>query len=165
MHSRIFQIDEKPIPSEKLIGDEDIPEYFYTNGNADYWDTILSPEQIPEEKEWLAGFLGTKLEEDGTLLLTKEVILKKLHADYLVFMKDIEKLLKLSFEDFQQTLCLDLYDANTVFDDKFGFYVFHTEDEEMETVDSFLRWTLSDLIVKKQEAKKIYLGSVIDYHF
>lgn len=154
MHSKIFQLSDKPISKKDYITEDDIPEYFVEQ-IADYVDNI--PESYYEHLyEVLAEHIHGKA-EGNCLQLSEEGIREFFLVRYEKFLEKVQEIGKLTSEDFiKGKFHYPVYELKTLEDDLYDLYIYYNDN--MYTVSSFLR-------NETDENKNFYLGAVIDYHF
>lgn len=160
MHSRIFEVSEKPVDPENYLDEGSIPEWF-CGSIADYVDGDTDRDH---DIEWLLQQMhgaATYSVEDNSLSFDADAKKKFFAADYLKFQESLKELSCISEEEFageshDHNLRLMMYRLKEAYADKFGFYIC-SEERELEPLHDWLR--MADL------SKKYYIGGTIDYHF
>ena len=161
MHSRIFEISSNPIEEEERLTEYAVPEWF-CNSIADYVDTVGSEERH-EDLNWLVGRFGGNCERDGDKLKFKETTQEdyfrfdfvKFH-DALTILKDCD-LETFCGKRYVASFHEAMYSAKSAYEDRFGFYVYDRDCEELMTLDNWVR--------HMNVAIPYYVGGVVDYHF
>ena len=162
MHSRIFELSSEPVPPEKRIGETDIPEFF-CDEIADYVCDCTGEARI-DSVDWLAGYLGDEVIErigDDAVRFkpnAKQAYFCKRHSE---FCKLARKVSNVSLEEFAGNQSLDfysdMYSLRKAYDDKYAFYIYDDNEEELYTLDEWIR--------DMQEPHTVYIGGTVDYHF
>lgn len=161
MHSRVFEISANPIPESERNTYDILPDWFY-GSVADYADDIPD-EQRDDEIQWFVSFFSGQLKHDGDKVeFTDSVLEHHFRRPYWDFLKAASLLSAFSFDAFcgktgHEALGTTLYELNSAYNDKFGFYVFDRDSDALKTLDTWLRE--SDLTVP------YYLGGIFDYHW
>lgn len=161
MHSRIFEISDKPIQKAERFSFNDIPDWFFSS-IADYAGDI-DDEYRDSEIKWLAeSFRGSCSRDGDKLTFEPETREKYFLLRYSRFMELAAKLTGYSYEAFSGeegrfSLEHALFEVNDAYEDKFAFYVYDPRTCELETLHNWLRST--DLTVPH------YVGGIIDYHW
>ena len=153
MHSRIYQISEKPI-------EDFIDEYRYDEwSRADYVSLQTSETDIQSDLEWLQT--ANKGIEVDTENKTFKITSKKEYFDekHDKFKELAEELSNTSLEDFiSGKEHFKVYDLKCAYEEKYGFYV--------DDNDEFIGLTNLDNFVRNAEENKVYyIGRIFDYHF
>ena len=160
MHSRIFELSDKPVPADERFSFEDVPEWFFATV-ADYADDILSAADRSEEIAWLVSTFHALCERDGDkLTLSPDTRKKFFRSRYSEFLEIAPRLAAYSYEAFcgetgSVAIETDLFRLKDAYDDQCGFYVYNRETCELHTLHFWLR--RADL------SKPYYVGGVIDY--
>ena len=161
MHSRIFEISEKPVPEDERYSFEMLPDWFY-GSVADYADDIPDDHR-DDEIQWLVGFFSGQCQNDGDRIsFTDKAVEYHFRRSYWDFVKAGSLLSAFSFDAFcgktgHQALDTTLYGLNKAYNDKFGFYVYDRDRDGLYTLDTWLRE--ADL------SEPYYIGGILDYHF
>lgn len=161
MHSRIFQISEKPIYREDYIDEEKYYENF-VGEIADYVDDMTDRES---DIDWLKMHLentgSAKFDGDKFTIVNKAEYFKPKLKEFLSAMKQIVADLnddQAVFYDGGYKFDLSVYNMQSAYEDKFAFYVDDNgEYAGLETLDSFMR--------RVNNGDTFYIGATIDYHF
>ena len=155
MHSRIFQVSEKPIKEENLI-----KEYqYYEWEHADYVSQIETNEGITEDLKWLqTATKGIEVDlEARTIKITskKEYFEEKLEK----FRELAEKLSTTTQEEFiSPKSYTDFSTLEDLYNDKYGFYIDDNNEYcGLTTLDNWVRYS--------EENKTYHVGNIFDYHF
>ena len=161
MHSRIFELSEHPIEESDRYSYDWLPDWFY-GSIADYAGDIENKDR-DDEIQWLVGFFAGQCKNDGDRIeFTDKAREQHFRRTYWDFIKAASLLSAMSFDAFCGTtgyraLKDTLYDLNRAFEDKFGFYVFDQDKDELITLDAWIRE--ADL------SKPYYVGGILDYHW
>ena len=161
MHSRIFEISEKPTPEGERYTYDMLPDWFYGTV-ADYAD-IIADESRDNEIQWFVGFFAGQCKNDGDRIsFTDKAAEYHFRRQFGDFLKSASLLGAFSFDAFcgkdgYRALDMTIYELNNAYNDKFGFYVYDRDDDALKTLDNWLRE--ADL------SKSYYIGGIIDYHF
>ena len=159
MHSRIYQISEKPIPAEERTS-EFRYEGDFVGSIADYvaGEEFRSNEYIQDLKWLESANKGIKVNtEENTITITsKEEYFKEKHE---VFLNALKELQDISLEEFiSDKKHFTLYNLKCAYEEKYGFYVDDNDDYYGITpLDNFVR--------NAEENKVYYIGTITDYHF
>lgn len=152
MHSRIFQVNKKPIKEEDYISESDYWEHWFTNEIADY---VVDSDDRNDDIKWLKeSAKGYTVGHD-------------INGDYIMITNRIEYFSN-AFKRFKETLdsikdCTiehfidgmhEIWSLKNVYEDRFGFYV--DANGELMTFDSFIRYC--------NEGDIYYIGGTLDYH-
>ena len=153
MHSRIFQIEKKPLTKEEYIESVCIPDWF-TNSIADYTSNDCDRE---DDIAWLMdASLGSIASLDGDKLTFSSNVRRYFKEKYEAFIKEAEKLSKTSFDDFISGNSTNMFfRMNEAYSDRYGFYVY-SDDGFLDTLDNFMR--------EVKDGDVYYIGGVVDYH-
>ena len=161
MHSRVFEISSKPIDAESRLDEYLLPDWF-CRGIADYVDSTKE-EDRPEELSWFSSRFAGNCKVDGDMVSFEA---KTKHDyfrfNYNKFREAAAVLAVCDFEAFCESKpCSDfettMHKLKSSYEDRFGFYVYDRDNEELITMDSWVRQ--ADLSVP------YYIGSIIDYHW
>ena len=164
MHSRIFQIESRPVDTEDRICEDMIPEWF-TNSVADYVADIRE-ENREDEIEWLMSTnFGKICKRDGDKL-TFNIDTSAFFDEYFEqFKKIVKDLAEIKFYQFvsnkqpnipyNKKLDHLMFLLKEAYDDKFSFYVWY--DDELYTMQSWMR--------QVSPCSVYYIGGIVDYHF
>ena len=161
MHSRIYELSEKPVRETERFGFTDVPEWFFSQ-IADYADDT---NEVSRENEiqWFQSFFGDLCTVDGDkLTFDPDTVGKRLRKRYDIFLEKAEALKNHSYEAFcgktgAPALELALFELNDAYEDRYGFYVYEPECCSLQTVYAWLRD--ADL------SKPYYVGGIVDYHW
>lgn len=157
MHSRIFQIEKKPIPEENYMTSRDVPEWFVSPSTADYVSDDTSRE---DDVDHLADVLSDIANIVGSRITFTSSTSKYFDKKYEDFIKEVAALSKTSLEEFSTDeggIGYRMWRINHYYNDKHGFYVYDEGACLLETLDNFLR------DVKPGDV--YYIGGTVDYHF
>ena len=155
MHSRIYQISEKPITEENLIEEYRYDEWHH----ADYVVKEYNEEDIKSDLEWLQtankGLQIDTKKKTITILSKKEYFDEK-HDKF----KDLlEKLQDITLEEFiTEKRHYDILDLKDIYEDTHGFYV--DDNDEYIGLTNLDNW-----VRNAEENKTYYVGNIFDYHF
>ena len=155
MHSRIFQIGKEPLTKEEYIVSSSIPEWF-TYSVADYIDDDCNRES---DIDWLmSAALGGVASVDGDKLVFHDTS-RYFEGKYEAFIKAAEQLTKTSFDNFLSCCAVRavLFNLKEAYNDRYGFYVYNSDDDSLDTLDDFMR--------SVKDGETYYIGGVIDYHY
>ena len=161
MHSRVFELSEHPIEASDRYSYDWLPDWFY-GSIADYAVDIEDKDRNDEIK-WFVGFFSGQCKNDGDRIeFTDKALEYHFRRSYWDFLKAASLLSAMSFDAFcgkngHQALDTTLYELNSAYNDKFGFYVYDHDSDELKTLDAWLRE--ADL------TKSYYMGGIINYHF
>ena len=152
MHSRIFQIEKKPIPESEYINSFFIPDWF-TQSIADYTSDDCNRD---EDIDWLRSVLESVARIDGCRLTFYAPIpcyFKKKHE---AFIEAAKKLIGITLDDFvhRSDVAYTLYDLSESYREKYGFYVYY--NDEIITMDDFIRYVKVD--------EDYFIGGTVDHH-
>lgn len=163
MHSRIYQISEKPIDKDDYVTEDDYYESF-CGSHADYVDSNTDRN---EDIEWVIGCLGDSVsydEKEQSFTIVNKA--KYFEKSFNAFKELLEKLENTTLEEFsgvagidtQRTFESNMYMLKTTYEDEYAFYI----DDRGEyfgiaSLDYFMR--------RVETGKKFYIGATIDYHF
>lgn len=153
MHSRIYQVNTKPIESYEYIDKSDYYDHWFTNQIADYVNGDTDRE---DDIEWLkscAKGYDVDKDENGYYLIVHSK--EEYFTDaFRKFKEALAKIGEPTIEDFIKGI--DLWYLNDADEDKYGFYV-EWYGHELMPLDRFIRRCVVD--------QKYYLGGTIDYHY
>ena len=160
MHSKIFQIQSKPIDKDDYITESryDYDDWFLRE-IADYVADIDESDQM-SCIEWLSESNGIDINLNSrTLVITSRE--KYFEGKYRSFQEWLSKLKEISLSDFvddSHELSYGMYLLRDAYNDRFGFYV-----------DDGGEWggliTLDEFVRNAKENITYYIGGVVDYHF
>ena len=154
MHSRIFQVSEKPIKPTDYINESHYWDHWFTNEWADY---VSDDCDRKDDIGWLEACYSKKGIEFGADDNGEYFIVKSKQAyfqdSFNSFMEIAEKLKECTLDEFACGLD-GMYLLKRDYEDKFGFYV--EEDDSLTTFDEFIRQCATE--------EKYYIGATIDYH-
>ena len=155
MHSRIFQIGKEPMTKEEYINSSSIPEWF-TYSIADYIDDDCDRKS---DIDWLIATLGGIASVDGDKLIFHHGAGRYFSGKYKAFVKAAEQLVKTSFDDFLSGYAVGtvLFNLKEAYDDRYGFYIYNSDDDSFGTLDDFMRGI--------KDGDTYYVGGVVDYHY
>ena len=153
MHSRIFQVDTKPISDYDYIEEDNYFDHWFLNQIADY---VSDDYDRDASIEWLAECAnGCEIDHDNNgyylVVCDKEAYFKN---KYDMFVGALNKLGIPTIDQFVNGI--DMWQFESAYDDKFGFYI-DSSDFGLITLDEFIR--------RSNELDKYYIGGVVDYHF
>lgn len=160
MHSRIFELSTSPIHRKERITSYGIPEWF-CGSIADYVDDISESER-EGELTWFVSRFGEHCSRAGDKISFGEKVKESYFAaKYRTFISSLSAAL-CTLKDFSgasedTNLPMVMFRLQESYEDRYSFYVYDHDIEELLTLDSWVRRT--DL------SKSYYLGGVIDYHF
>ncbi|MBR0420294.1 MAG: hypothetical protein IJI66_14125 [Erysipelotrichaceae bacterium] len=166
MHSRIFQVSDKPVPKDDYYTED---RYYagFCNEIADYVSDV-EEDNRSSDIDWLADFLKDAAVRDGDkfTIINKAKYFETKFKRY----KDLlEVCSKVSLDEFSgkkniNTESLGYHDEmpfgpltnllEESYNDKFGFYI---DDGYCITLDDYMRYI--------KDGDVFYIGAVIDYHY
>ncbi len=161
MHSRIFEISRSPLNRKERINAYGLPEWF-CHEIADYVDDLGESER-EDSLSWFESHFGEACKRTGDKLTfienAKETYFR---SRYQAFVAAARAAAECTLEEFcgdneMSTFTMTIYQLKESYEDKFGFYVYDHDVEELMTLDTWIR--AADF------TKSYYLGSAIDYHF
>ena len=152
MHSRIFQVSEKPIEKSDYIVESNYWDHWFLNSHADY----VADSDRDEDIEWLSSY-GDKgiffdKDEHGEFLIVTDKI-SYFARKYERFKAELEKVNAMSLEQFSKDWS-SLWSLKDAYEEKYGFYI--DENDDLMSLDSFVRTCRTDV--------KYYIGGTVDYH-
>lgn len=155
MHSRIFQISDKPISENDYINETD---YYDTGFIGEIADYVSDDTDREDDIEWLKTYFKDVADFDGdsfTIINQRKYFEKRFNN----FLEVIKEISLLTFEDF----CTDgnyfnskMWQLNVAYRDKFGFYM-DDEYAGTEPLDDFMR--------RAKNGDVFYIGGTVDYHY
>ena len=161
MHSRIFEVSKTPISEKDQITGYDLPEWFCIE-IADYVDDVFLSER-EENLCWFTSRFDENCTREADKISFHENVKEEFFkTKYKTFLTAASAALTCTLEEFigksdTSSLNTTMYLLKDSFEDRFGFYIYDRDMEELMTLDSWVR--RSDL------TKDYYFGGVIDYHF
>ena len=160
MHSRIFEISRYPINRKERIKAYDLPEWF-CHEIADYVDDLGESER-EDSLSWFEAHFGEACKRVGDKISFADGVKEKFFAArYKVFISSLSAavctLKDFSGENQESDLPMNMYRLKESYEDRFGFYIYDHDMEELMTLDSWVR--------RFDLTKDYYFGSAIDYHF
>ena len=161
MHSRIFEISSTPVDVNDRLTEYAVPEWF-CNSIADYVDTVAEDNR-QEELDWFVSrFAGNCERDEDKLTFNARTQEDYFRYDYAKFREALSVLMAMDLETFSgkrysPSLGEAMYTVESRYDDRFGFYVYDQDREELMTLDNWVR--------HMDVAKLYYVGGVVDYHF
>ena len=160
MHSRIFEVSKTRIARKERISGYELPEWFCSS-IADYVDDLGESER-EDSLSWFEAHFGDNCKRVGDKISFTDGVKGKFFAErYKVFISSLSAavctLKDFSGENEESCLPMIMYRLKESYEDRFGFYIYDHDMEELMTLDSWVR--RSDL------TKDYYFGGVIDYHF
>ena len=154
MHSRIFQVDIKPIDECDYIEESNYWDHWFLNEVADY---VVDSRDRNYDIDWLKSCYESKGIEFGADKNGKYFIVKNKRnyfADkFEAYTEVLDKLQHYTLDDFINGIH-DMWSLKNYYEEKFGFYV--DVDGELLSFDGFIRYCTTDI--------KYYIGGTIDYH-
>lgn len=158
MHSRIYQVSEKPIKEENLI-EECRYEDDFVGSTADYVSKQVYESDIESDLEWLqTATKGIKIDtKTKTITITsKKEYFETKHEK---FKELAEQLSYISLDDFiSDKRYFDVHNLKRAYDEKHAFYI--DDNDECTGITSMDNWVRS-----AEENKTYYVGNIFDYHF
>jgi len=163
MHSKIIQIEKKPVRKEAYVEED----FFYGDGEAslfigDVADYVCEMEAEAREVAVKSFFEALKkmpkafeIDEENECFIIKDKT-KALESDYLAWKTAIENCAKWSLEEFVNDTDLDFYQAKANYADHFGLYVIQNGRYPAE-------W--NNFVRSAKEGVCYYVGACLDYHF
>ena len=157
MHSRIYQISEKPITE---FTDEYRYEEDFVGNHADYVVGVeYDSEDYISDLKWLqnvAEGLEVNLKEKTITVTSKKQYFSEKHDK---FQELLEKLQDITLEEFSSvSIYFDIFDLKSAYEDEYSFYIDDNDEScGITTLDNWVR--------NAEEGKKYYVGSIHDYHF
>lgn len=152
MHSRIFQVNTKPIKEEDYISESDYWEHWFTNEIADY---VTESDDRDEDIKWLKdcqkGYTVGNDDNGYYIVVTSKT--EYFHSAFQRFKEVFNSIKDCTIEHFISGIH-EIWSLKNAYEDKFGFYV--DTNGELMTFDSFIRYC--------DEGDKYYIGGTIDYH-
>ena len=161
MHSRIFELSERPVPTDERLCLESVPDWFFSS-ISDFAEDI-SDEDREDEIKWLAEYFHNLCTAEGDKLTfdpaTPE---KRFKRNYSKFLEKAAALTAMSYEAFcgrmgGRVLEYTLFELNDAYEDKYGFYVYEPESLNLRPINAWLRE--ADL------TKPFYVGGIVNYHW
>ena len=156
MHSRIYQLSEKPITKDKLKQDYEYKGSFVGN-IADYVAEIpFKSNEYLEDLKWLSELTGIEVDAGaGTLIIkSKKEYFTEKHDR---FKELLAKLSDVTLDEFiTNNSWSDMYELNAAYENKHSFYIDDSDTCEVVPFDNWIRTA--------EENKVYYIGSIIDYH-
>ena len=157
MHSRIYQISEKPITE---FTDEYRYEEGFVGSRADYVAEVEhDSEDYISDLKWLqnvAEGLEVNLKEKTITIKSKKEYFNEKHDK---FKELLEKLQDITLEEFSSNKkYFDVHMLKEAFEDEYSFYV--DDNDEFCGITTLDNW-----VRNAEEGKKYYVGSIFDYHF
>ena len=165
MHCKIIEIVaglEKPMRKGKWARSEDLPESF-TVEIADYTDD-LDDEYIERLKDSFVESFGEHCVRNGSWITfdekAKEVDAERRSKEFIEAAKTLSEL---SFDDFcgigksRQDVEETVWKLTDRFEDKFGLYVYVSDEDKMVPFDAWLR--------RMKPGERYFMGGVMDYHW
>lgn len=158
MHSRIYQVSEKPITT---FVDEYRYEDWFIGTHADYTSIVeYQSEDYMSDLKWLQNVTkGIKVDfKKGTITVTsKKEYFEKKHEE---FKNLLEELSYTTLEDFSKgnfSLNSKMYSLENTYEDKSSFYI----DDNYENIGIT---PLDNWVRNVEEGKEYYIGTITDYH-
>lgn len=161
MHSRVFEISRSPIEIAQRLDPYELPEWF-CSGIADYVDNTRE-EDREEELNWFTSRFGGHCKRSGnTVVFDPDTKKDYFQHDYAKFREAAAILAVCDYEDFcgsnpVSDFEMTIRQLKSSYEDQFGFYVYDRDNEELMTMDSWIRQT--DL------SGPLYVGGIVDYHW
>ena len=157
MHSRIYQISEKPITE---FTDEFRYEEGFVGRHADYVDEVEhGSEDYMADLKWLQNAtegLEVNLKEKTITITSKKEYFSKKHD---TFKELLEKLQNITLEEFSSVnTYFDIFNLTSAYEDEYSFYI--DDNDEFCGITTLDNW-----VRNAEEGKKYYVGSIFDYHF
>ena len=161
MHSRIFEISNHPIEKDERLTEYGVPEWF-CHSVADYVDTVSETNREDDLNWLLSQFAGNCERVDDKLTFVARTQEDYFRDNVTKFREALAILMALDLETFSgkkysASLGESMYTVQSRYDDKFGFYVYDRDCEELMTLDNWVR--------HMDVTKTYYVGGVVDYHF
>ena len=158
MHSRIYQVSEKPITT---FADEYRYEDWFVGTHADYVSPVeYQSEDYMSDLKWLQNATeGIKVDlKKGTIT----VVSKKEYFDdkHDAFKDILEELSDTTLEEFSNSnhsLWSKMYELKATYEDKSSFYI----DDNYENLGIT---PLDNWVRNVEEGKEYYIGTITDYH-
>jgi hypothetical protein len=155
MHSRIFQVSEKPIDKADYIGESDYWDHWFTNSVADY---VSEDCYRDEDLKWFEDCYEHHGIEFGKDDNGEYLIIKSKHKyfenNFAKFMETIDKISTYTIDDFINGI-FEMWHLKNAYEEKFGFYI---------EVDGYGLITMDNFVRELPENVKFYIGGTIDYH-
>jgi len=161
MHSRVFEISSKPIDEALRLDEYELPDWF-CSGIADYVDRIDDENRV-EEINWFASqFAGNCIVAGDKVSFKPNTKHDYYRHNYNKFREAAAILATCDYEAFCDSkpcseFSMTLLQLNSSYEDRYGFYVYDRDDEELITLDSWVR--------RNDLSEPYYIGSIIDYHW
>ena len=158
MHSRIYQVSEKPITD--FISEYRYEDWFVGN-HADYVSPVeYQSEDYMSDLKWLRDVTeGIKVDlKKGTITVTsKKEYFEKKHDS---FKNILEELSNTTLEDFSNgnySLSSKMYELKSAYEDESSFYI--DDNDEYIGITPLDNW-----VRNVEEGKEYYIGTITDYH-
>ena len=161
MHSRVFEISTEPIAAELRMDEYELPDWF-CSGIADYVDSTLD-EDREEELNWFRSRFAGNCSVDGdSVKFGPNTKHDYFLFNYNKFREAATVLAVCEYDAFcdskpSSDFSMTIYKLQSSFEDRFGFYDYDRDNEELLTLDSWVR--------QKDLSLPYYIGSIIDYHW
>lgn len=159
MHSRIFQISDKPIEKCDYINEAHYWDHWFVDRIADYVNGDTDRES---DIEWLKSCyeyvdMTFGKDEGGEYFIINDKT-KYFAKHFEEFHKAAVELSQITLDDFvNRRYSASLYRLKEADDDEFGFYVEWGSEGGTDTFDGFMRYA--------EVGVKYYIGATIDYHW
>lgn len=156
MHSRIFQVETKPVKPADYTTSEGIPDWFLSEV-ADYVNDIKAPQREGNLTD-LARALSGICTRDGDQLKMGADFTEFFSPYFSQFQEAVQQLATITLSDFAYSERVGgwIYDLRSAYDDNRGFFIWTGDD--LYTMHAWVRHIAKPL-------NTYYLGGVIDYHF
>lgn len=161
MHSRVFEISSEPIAPVNRLNEYELPDWF-CSGIADYVDSTRE-EDRPEELSWFSSRFAGNCQVDGDMVIFKDNTKHDyFRFSYNKFREAAAVLAVCEYDTFcdskpSSDFSMTIHKLKSSYEDHFGFYVYDRDNEELITMDSWVR--------QRDLSKPYYVGSIIDYHW
>lgn len=140
MHSRIFQVNTKPIDVADYIRESDYYDHWFTHQIADYVDGDTDRDS---DIIWISTHRGCAVGKDDNgdylIIHNKE---EYFESAYIRFKQLLEEMGEPTIEDFVNANGINMWLLENVYDDKFGIYIdsyISDYGNELMTLDMFVR--------------------------
>ena len=154
MHSRIIELNQES--KRKKLTPELIENYepWFLKSIADY---VRVSEFRDDDVKWFKELLNGNLLYSGMLKVDEESIKKYFTSKYKAFHHCAVNLKQMTFEQFINGSNGDMNVLNENYIDRYGFYIYDSDVDNLETLDEYLR--------VNQYGFRAYIGNILDYHW
>lgn len=161
MHSKILQVERKPIERTGFIRQWDIPRRFVEE-IADYVDDVPIS-YVPELAQivfYRNDIFSLDTEKMTVTIKDKMKYFEEMLEEFKIRLANLTE--KVTLEAFSclawySGLDYELAACNCAYNDKYGFYICESRDDYPITFDEWMR--------SVKDGDTFYIGGAIDYHF